>query len=60
MNIQEISQLRIELKNLEAQCENASLFERCEIEDRIIEIKEQLGEFERNIQQGGECESCSG
>lgn len=61
MTLLESSELRVKLKALEAQLTpELGLFERCEIQDKVLEIKEQLGEFERAVQEGGECENCSG
>ena len=61
MTLLESSELRVKLKALEAQLTpELGLFERCEIQDEVLEIKEQLGEFERVVQDGGECENCSG
>ncbi len=49
LNLLEVSQMRVKLKNLETQISSGelSLFERCEIEDEILELKEQLGQFDR-------------
>ena len=61
MDLVNISQLRVELKNLEAKdLSTFSLMERCEIEQEILDIKSQLGLFRSNIEQGGECINCSG
>lgn len=61
MTLLEISNLRLRLKELDAKLTpELGLFERCEIQDEVLEIKEQLGEFERTVQEGGECENCSG
>ena len=61
MTLLESSELRVKLKALEAQLTpELGLLERCEIQDEILEIKEQLGEFERSVQNGEGCENCSG
>ena len=61
MTLLESSELRVKLKALEAQLTpELGLLEKCAIQDEILEIKEQLGEFERTVQEGGECENCSG
>ena len=63
MNLQEISEARIKLRTLEKQIESGelSLFDRCEVEDEILELKEAIGDFERNVRdESGECLSCSG
>lgn len=63
MNLQEISEARIKLRTLEKQIESGelSLFDRCEVEDEILELKEAIGDFERNVwDESGECLSCSG
>ncbi len=55
--------MRVKLKSLEKQIVSGelSLFERCEIEDEILELKEQLGDFERSVRDdSGECINCSG
>lgn len=59
----EVSEMRVKLKTLEKQIESGelSLFERCEVEDEILELKENLGEFERSVRDDiGECINCSG
>jgi hypothetical protein len=59
----EVSEMRVKLKTLEKQIGSGelSLFERCEVEDEILELKEQLGEFERSVRdESGECINCSG
>jgi hypothetical protein len=55
--------MRVKLKNLEKKIESGelSLFDRCEVEDEILELKEQLGDFERSVRDdSGECINCSG
>lgn len=57
------SEMRLQLRSFEEQLltGNLSLFERCELEDEILSIKEALGEFERNVRDdSGECINCSG
>ena len=61
LTLLEVSALRLKLKELEQQLPVLSLFERCDVEDEILEIKEQLGEFERSVRdESGECINCSG
>jgi hypothetical protein len=61
-NLTEIHAKRIQLRDLEKQLQNPDLglFEKCELQDQILEIKEALGEFERSHNERGECENCSG
>ena len=48
MTILEISALRVRLAELEKQLTpELGLLERCEIQDEILEIKVQLGDFKR-------------
>ena len=63
LTLMEVSEMRVKLKTLEKQIESGelSLFERCEVEDEILELKENLGEFERSVRDDiGECINCSG
>ncbi len=63
LTLMEVSEMRVKLKNLEKQIESGelSLFDRCEVEDEILELKEQLGDFERSVRDdSGECINCSG
>lgn len=62
MDIMALSEKRIKLKNLENQVASGelSLFDRCEVEQEILDIKAELGLFKANIQEGGECINCSG
>lgn len=62
LTLTEVHELRVKLKNLEKQDLNSlSLIERCEAEDEILEIKEQLGDFERSVMDdSGDCINCSG
>jgi hypothetical protein len=62
LDLMQASEMRVQLKNYEAQIASGelSLFERCEIEDSILELKEQLGEFDRNNRDDStECLHCS-
>lgn len=55
--------MRLQLRSFEEKLltGDLSLFERCELEDEILSIKEALGEFERNVRDdSGECINCSG
>lgn len=57
------SEMRLQLRSFEEQLltGDLSLFDRCELEDEILSIKEALGEFERNVRDdSGECINCSG
>lgn len=59
----EVFDLRLKLQELETKKDSAdiSLFERCDLEDEILEIKEKLGQFDRQkFDQGEECINCSG
>jgi len=63
MTLTEATELRVKLKRLEAQIESGtlSLFDRCTVENSMLEIKEQLGTFERYVRESGDnCENCSG
>ncbi len=56
-------ELRVRLKALELSEQDAhlSFVERLEIKDEILEIKEALGEFQRQVSEAGdECVNCSG
>ena len=62
LTLMEVSEMRVKLKALENQIASGelSLFERCEVEDEILELKEQLGEFDRaKWDDSGECLNCS-
>ena len=56
----EASEMRVKLKALETQIESGtlSLIERCEVEDEILNLKERLGEFDRNKWDNEECLNC--
>lgn len=59
----EVFDLRLKLQELETKKDSSdiSLFERCDLEDEILEIKEKLGQFDRQkFEQGEECINCSG
>jgi hypothetical protein len=63
LTLMEVSEMRVKLKHLEKQITSGelSLFDRCEVEDEILELKEQLGDFERSVRdESGECINCSG
>lgn len=62
LTLTETYPLRLRLKELEAiDLSTLGLFDRCEVEDEILELKEQLGEFERSVRDdSGECINCSG
>lgn len=63
LTLLQASEMRVKLRDLEKQIESGELglFERCEIEDEILELKEALGEFTRSVQEGrGDCINCSG
>ncbi|AXE20083.1 hypothetical protein DR864_21180 [Runella rosea] len=63
LTLMEVSEMRVKLKALEKQIASGelSLFDRCEVEDEILELKENLGEFERSVRDdSGECINCSG
>ena len=56
------SELRVKLKALETQKDDLSLsfMDKLEIMDEILELKEQLGEFERHVNNNAnDCEFCS-
>ncbi len=58
----EVFEMRLKVKELEKKVDSGdlSLFERCEVEDEILELKEQLGEFDRlKFSDEVECLNCS-
>lgn len=57
-----VHELRVRLKALELSEKDIhlSFVERLEIKDEILEIKEKLGEFHRQVESGEACENCSG
>lgn len=62
LTLPEVSAMRVKLKNLEARKADASLsfMDKIEVMDEILELKEQLGEFERKVSNSGnDCEFCS-
>ncbi|PWJ55284.1 hypothetical protein CLV98_11453 [Dyadobacter jejuensis] len=62
ITLPEVFDLRQKLQSLEAKVnsEELSLFERCDLEDEILELKEKLGEFDRlKFSDDGECLHCS-
>lgn len=62
MELCKVHELRVRLKALELSEQDAhlSFIERLEIKDEILEIKEKLGEFQRQVEGGEACENCSG
>ncbi|TDB57340.1 hypothetical protein [Arundinibacter roseus] len=63
MTLPEVFDLRLKLQQLEGKKDSPelSLFERCDLEDEILNIKEQLGQFDRQkFSQDDECINCSG
>ncbi len=63
MTLPEVFDLRLKLQQLERKKDSPelSLFERCDLEDEILGIKEQLGQFDRQkFSQDEECINCSG
>lgn len=63
MNIEEATELlRLRLKDLEQDQwdENLPFLDRLSIKAEILEIQEQLGDFQRQVQCSDNCESCSG
>jgi hypothetical protein len=62
LTLPEVFDLRLKLQELEAKVNSGelSLFERCDLEDEILELKEKLGEFDRLKFSGEEeCLNCS-
>ena len=62
LTLPEVSAMRVRLKQLEARKEDTSLslMDKIEVMDEILELKEQLGEFERKVSNAGnDCEFCS-
>lgn len=61
MLLEDKFKLEIRLSELREKIPTLSLLERLDVEDEILEIKEQLGEFKRQTENGGdECINCSG
>jgi hypothetical protein len=62
LTLPDVFAFRLKLQELEGKKDSPelSLFERCDIEDEILEIKEKLGEFDRlKFNDEGECLNCS-
>jgi hypothetical protein len=62
LTLPEVFDLRLKIQELEGKVNSGelSLFERCDIEDEILTLKEQLGEFDRlKFSDEGECLNCS-
>ena len=62
LTLPEVFYVRLKIQELEAKVNSGelSLFERCDMEDEILELKERLGEFDRQKFDGGEeCLNCS-
>lgn len=63
LTLPEVFDFRLKLKELEGKKESPelSLFERCDLEDEILELKEKLGQFDRQkFDDQDECINCSG
>jgi hypothetical protein len=63
LTLPQIFEMKIKLKELETQIASGelSLLDRCDVEDEILELKLQLGEFERGVlESGSDCINCSG
>ncbi|KQS23754.1 hypothetical protein [Dyadobacter sp. Leaf189] len=62
LTLPEVFDLRLKIKELEEKINSGelSLFERCDFEDEVLELKEKLGEFDRlKFSDEGECLNCS-
>jgi hypothetical protein len=62
LTLPEVFDLRLKIKELEEKINSGelSLFERCDYEDEVLELKEKLGEFDRlKFSDEGECLNCS-
>lgn len=62
LTLSEVFDVRLKLQELEAKVNagSLSLFERCDMEDEILTLKEKLGEFDRlKFSDEGECLNCS-
>ncbi|KAA0990638.1 hypothetical protein [Dyadobacter aurulentus] len=62
LTLPEVFDLRLKIKELEEKINSGelSLFERCDLEDEVLELKEKLGEFDRlKFSDEGECLNCS-
>lgn len=63
LTLPEVFDLRLKLQELEGKKDSPelSLFERCDLEDEILQIKENLGQFDRQkFNNDEECINCSG
>lgn len=63
LTLPEVFDLRLKLQELEGKKDSPelSLFERCDLEDEILQIKENLGQFDRQkFNNEEECINCSG
>ena len=62
LTLPEVFDLRLKIQELEGKVNSGelSLFERCDLEDEILELKEKLGEFDwMKFSDEGECLNCS-
>lgn len=62
LSLPEVFDVRLKIQELEAKVKSGelSLFQRCDTEDQILELKEKLGEFDRQkFSDEGECLNCS-
>jgi hypothetical protein len=62
LTLPEVFDLRLKIQELETRVNSGelSLFERCDLEDEILGLKEKLGEFDRlKFSDEGECLNCS-
>ena len=62
LTLPEVFDLRLKIQELEGKVNSGtlSLFERCDLEDDILQLKEKLGEFDRlKFSDEGECLNCS-
>lgn len=62
LTLPEVFDLRLKIQELETKVSSGelSLFERCDLEDEILSLKEKLGEFDRlKFSNEGECLNCS-
>lgn len=62
LTLPEVFDTRLKIQELETKVNSGelSLFERCDLEDEILALKEKLGEFDRlKFSEDGECLNCS-
>lgn len=62
LTLPEVFDVRLKIQELETKVNSGelSLFERCDMEDEILELKVKLGEFDRQkFSEDGECLNCS-